>query len=75
MTLSLSLPARSSDPLAELRRIFRNSLTSEHTKRAYIAAFNQFFALAAESGYSICRALLMEYRAPNDRPWSECFHN
>jgi integrase len=63
MTLSLSLPARSSDPLAELRRIFRNSLTSEHTKRAYIAAFNQFFALAAESGRSVCRALLLEYRA------------
>ena len=63
MSLSLSLPAPSADPLAELRRIFRNSLASAHTKRAYIAAFNQFFALAAESGRSVSRALLMEYRA------------
>ena len=63
MSLSLSLLAPSSDPLAELRRIFRNSLTSAHTKRAYIAAFNQFFTLAAESGRSVSRALLMEYRA------------
>src|ERR1035437_3337471 len=63
MSLSLFLPAPCSDPLAELRRMFRNSLASAHTKRAYIAAFNQFFALAAETGRSVCRALLMEYRA------------
>lgn len=63
MSLSLSLPAPCSDPLAELRRIFRNSLISAHTKRAYVAAFNQFFALAAETGRSVCRTLLMEYRA------------
>jgi site-specific recombinase XerD len=49
--------------LAELRRIFKNSLVSAHTKRAYIAAFNQFFALVAETGRSVSRALLMEYRA------------
>lgn len=61
--MSLSLPAPCSDPLAELRRIFRNSLISAHTKRAYVAAFNQFFALAAETGRSVCRGLLMEYRA------------
>jgi integrase len=63
MPLSLFLPAPCSDLLAELRRIFRNSLASAHTQRAYIAAFNQFFALAAESGRPVCRALLMEYRA------------
>lgn len=63
MSLSLYLPVPGSDPLAELRRIFGNSLTSEHTKRAYVAAFNQFFALAADSGQCVCRALLMEYRA------------
>lgn len=63
MSVSLYLPKPGSDPLAELRRIFSNSLTSEHTKRAYIAAFNQFFALAAASGQCVCRALLMEYRA------------
>ena len=63
MSLSLYLPTSCSDPLAELRRIFRNSLASAHTKRAYIAAFNQFFGLAAETGRPVCRALLMEYRA------------
>jgi len=63
MSLSLYLPAPSSDPLADLRRIFRNSLTSAHTKRAYIAAFNQFFALAVESGCPVCHTLLMEYRS------------
>jgi len=63
MSLSLYLPTPSSDPLADLRRIFRNSLTSAHTKRAYIAAFNQFFALAVESGCPVCRTLLMEYRS------------
>ena len=63
MSLSLFLPAHTSDPVAELRRIFRNSLVSAHTKRAYTAAFNQFFALVAETGRPVCRALLMEYRA------------
>src|ERR1039458_881810 len=63
MSLSLFLPAHAPDPIAECRRIFRNSLVSAHTKRAYIAAFNQFFALVAETGRPVCRALLMEYRA------------
>jgi integrase len=63
MSLSLFRPAPTSDPIAELRRIFRNSLVSAHTKRAYIAAFNQFFALVAETGRPVSRALLMEYRA------------
>jgi hypothetical protein len=63
MPLSLSLPAPCSDPLAELQRIFRNSLASVHAQRAYIAAFNQFFVLAAQTGRPVCRALLMEYRA------------
>jgi integrase len=63
MSLSLFLPAPTSDPIAELRQIFRNSLVSAHTKRAYISAFNQFFALVAETGRPVCRALLMEYRA------------
>jgi len=63
MTLSLALPAPGSDPIAELRRIFRNSLISAHTKRAYAAAFNQFFSLAAQTGRPVSRALLMEYRA------------
>jgi integrase len=40
-----------------------NSLVSAHTRRAYIAAFNQFFELVAEAGRPVCRALLMEYRA------------
>lgn len=56
MTLSLALPAPRSDSITELRRIFRNSLASAHTKRAYIAAFNQFFALAAETGRPVCHA-------------------
>jgi site-specific recombinase XerC len=43
--------------------MFRNSLISTHTKRAYTAAFNQFFALAAQTGCPVSRALLMEYRA------------
>jgi integrase/recombinase XerD len=38
-------------------------ILSAHTKRAYVAAFNQFFALVAETGRPVCRALLMEYRA------------
>jgi integrase len=63
MSLSLVIPAQPPDPLAELRRLFTNSLVSAHTKRAYIAAFNQFFALAAATGHAVCRALLMEYRA------------
>ena len=63
MSLSLFLPAPTPDPIAELLRIFRNSLVSAHTKRAYIAAFNQFFALLAETGRPVCRALLMAYRA------------
>lgn len=63
MTLSLALPAPGSDPIAELRRIFRNSLISAHTKRAYTTAFNQFFALAAQTGRPVSRDLLMEYRA------------
>ena len=63
MSLSLFLPAHTSDPVAELRRIFRNSLVSAHTKRANTEAFNQFFALVAETGRPVCRALLMEYRA------------
>jgi integrase len=57
------VPTQASDPLAELRRLFTNSLVSAHTKRAYITAFNQFFALAAATGRAVCRALLMEYRA------------
>ena len=63
MSLSLFVPTQASDPLAELRRLFTNSLVSAHTKRAYITAFNQFFALAAATGRAVCRALLMEYRA------------
>ena len=60
MSLSLFLPAPCFDPLAELRRIFRNSLVSPHTKRAYLAAFNQFFALVTEAGRPVSRVLLME---------------
>jgi integrase len=63
MSLSIVIPVQTHDPLAELRRLFTNSLVSAHTKRAYISAFNQFFALVAETGRSVCRALLMEYRA------------
>src|ERR1039458_5756842 len=63
MSLSLFLPTPCSDPLAESRRMLKNSLVSAHTKRAYLAAFNQFFALVAETGRSVSRALLMEYRA------------
>src|ERR1035441_5986463 len=63
MSLSLFLPAQTSDPLAELRRMLWNSLVSAHTRRAYIAAFNQFFELVAETGRPVCRALLMEHRA------------
>jgi integrase len=63
MSLSLLLPARTSDPIAELRQIFGNALMSPHTKRAYIAAFDQFFALAAETRRPVCRTLLMNYRA------------
>jgi len=40
-----------------------NSLVSAHTRRAYIAAFNEFFELVTETGRPVCRALLMEYRA------------
>jgi integrase len=63
MSLSLFFPAQTSDPLAELRRMLWNSLVSAHTRRAYIAAFNQFFSLVTETGRPVCRALLMEYRA------------
>lgn len=63
ISLSLFLPAPCSDPLAELHRIFRNSLVSAHTKRACLAAFNQFFALVSETGRPVSRVLLMEYRA------------
>ena len=63
MSLSLFLPTQTSDPLAELRRMLWNSLVSAHTRRAYIAAFNQFFGLVAETGRPVCRALLMEHRA------------
>jgi site-specific recombinase XerD len=63
MSLSLSLPAHAPDPLAELRRMLWNSLVSAHTKRAYIAAFNQFFRLVADADRPVSRALLMEYRA------------
>ena len=63
MSLSLYAPTHTSDPLAELRRLFTNSLVSAHTKRAYITAFDQFFTLAAATGHAVCRALLMEYRA------------
>ena len=38
-------------------------MVSAHTKRAYLAAFNQFFVLVAETGRPVSRALLMEYRA------------
>jgi integrase len=61
--MSLFLPAQTSDPLAELRRMLSNSLVSAHTRRAYIAAFNEFFELVTETGRPVCRALLMEYRA------------
>src|ERR1035438_144020 len=63
MSLSLYLPTQTPDPLAQLRRMLSNSLVSAHTRRAYIAAFNQFFELVAEAGRPVCRALLMEYRA------------
>jgi len=63
MSMSLFLPAQTSDPLAELRRMLSNSLVSAHTRRAYIAAFNEFFELVTETGRPVCRALLMEYRA------------
>ena len=63
MSLSLSFPAHAPDPLAELRRILRNSLVSAHTKRSYIAALDQFFRLVADAGRPVSRALLMEYRA------------
>jgi integrase len=63
MSLSLFFPAHAPDPLAELRRMLSNSLVSAHTRRAYIAAFDQFFSLAAGSGRPVCRSLLMEYRA------------
>lgn len=63
MSLSLSFPAHAPDPLAELRRMLSNSLVSAHTKRAYIAAFNQFFTVVSASGRPVSRALLMEYRA------------
>jgi hypothetical protein len=63
MSLSLFLSAQNSDPLAELRRMLSNSLVSAHTRRAYIAAFNQFFELVAETRRPVCRVLLMEYRA------------
>src|SRR5579863_990890 len=63
MSLSLFLPAQSPDPLAELRRLLMNSLVSAHTKRAYVAAFNEFFTLVTASGRPVSRALLMEYRA------------
>ncbi len=63
MFLSLFLPAQTPDPLAKLRRLFMNSLVSAHTKRAYIAAFNQFFTLVIASDRPVSRALLMEYRA------------
>ena len=63
MSLSLFLPAQTPDPLAELRRLLMNSLVSAHTKRAYIAAFNEFFTLVTASGRPVSRALLMEYRA------------
>ena len=63
MSLSLFLPTQTTDPLSELRRMLWNSLVSAHTRRAYIAAFNQFFELVAETSRPVCRALLMEYRA------------
>ncbi len=63
MSLCLFLPAQTSDPLAELRRMLSNSLVSAHTRRAYIAAFNQFFGRVADTGRPVCRALLMESRA------------
>ena len=62
MSLSLSRHART-DPLAELRRMLLNSLVSAHTKRAYAAAFDQFFALVTETGRPVSRAILMDYRA------------
>jgi integrase len=40
-----------------------NSLVSAHTKRAYAAAFDQFFALVTETGRPVSRAILMDYRA------------
>jgi hypothetical protein len=62
MSLSLS-PCSYTDPLAELRRMLLNSLVSVHTRCAYIAAFNQFFSVVAETGRPVCRALLMNCRA------------
>ena len=62
MSLSLS-PCSYTDPLAELWRMLLNSLVSVHTRCAYIAAFNQFFSVVAETGRPVCRALLMNCRA------------
>jgi site-specific recombinase XerD len=43
--------------------LLSNSLVSPHTKRAYTAAFDQFFALFAATGRPVSRAMLMEFRA------------
>ena len=53
--------ATNPDSLAALRRMLANSVISGHTQRAYLAAFDDLFTLAA--GRPISRMILMEYRS------------
>jgi len=50
-----------SDSLAALRTMLSNPVVSPHTKRAYLASFDDLIKLAA--GRPISRMVLMEYRA------------
>jgi integrase len=54
-------PVINPDSLTALRRVLSNSVVSRHTQRAYLAAFDDLFQLAA--GRPISRMILMEYPA------------
>jgi hypothetical protein len=54
-------PLTNSDSLNALRTMLSNSVVSRHTKRAYLAAFDDLIELAA--GRPISRMILMEFRA------------
>lgn len=46
-----------------LRAMIRDAMVSTHSKRAYLKAVDNFFALIESVGRPISRALLMQYRA------------
>lgn len=62
-SLSVISPAAKFKSMDALRTMVRDAMVSTHSKRAYLKAVDDFFALIESAGRPISRALLMQYRA------------